>query len=50
MWRHVEASQFVFSDKGNMSEIEREDCGKTSMTKSFRTAYSTTLKYYMLIS
>jgi len=25
MWRHVEALQFVFSDKGNMSEIERED-------------------------
>jgi hypothetical protein len=25
MWRHVEASQFVFCDKGNMSEIERED-------------------------
>jgi hypothetical protein len=25
MWRHVEASHFVFSDKGNMSEIERED-------------------------
>jgi hypothetical protein len=25
MWRHVEASQFVFSGKGIMSEIERED-------------------------
>jgi hypothetical protein len=25
MWRHVEASQFVFSDKSNMSEMERED-------------------------
>jgi hypothetical protein len=25
MWRHVEVLQFVFSDKGNMSEIARED-------------------------
>jgi len=24
-WRHGETSQFAFSDKDNMSEIERED-------------------------
>ena len=25
MWRHGETSQFAFSDKDNMSEMERED-------------------------
>ena len=48
MRRHSERSQFVSSDKDNMSEIEREDnVAKISVRgSSGGTARTTTLKYY----
>ena len=35
MRRHGETLQFAFSDKDNMSEIDRENSGENSMTNFF---------------
>jgi len=47
MWRHGETLQFAFSDKDNMSEIEREDI-VVKIPRPFSScgaAHTTTLKY-----
>jgi hypothetical protein len=45
MGRHANTSQFAFSDKGNTSEMEREDImAKLRPTVSGGTAHTTTLK------
>jgi hypothetical protein len=47
MGRHSETSQFDFSDKGNMSEIEMEDtvAKLPRLIPSGGTAHTTTMKY-----
>ena len=46
MWRHGETLQFAFSDKDNMSEIEREDIVvKIPQPVSSCGAAHTTMKY-----
>jgi len=47
MRRHGETLQFAFSDKDNMSEIEREGhCGENSTTNfMWDCTHTTTLKY-----
>jgi hypothetical protein len=48
MRKHGEGSQYIFPDKGNESEIEREDnvAKIPVLVPSGGTARTTTLKYY----